>query len=235
MTYLLLLAGGIGSRVNSGIAKQHIIIEDHQIIEYTLEAFSSCDLIDGIIIVSNLQYINLVNSLKKQFSKITDVIPGGETRIKSVLNGIKYLNERLLDDDKVIISDAARPCITKRETIEIVKALDDYIAVTTGITSNETILRTENNEISYIIQRDGIIRQTSPEGYRFSALKWLYLNNTDQIVSSYRNIGIDQLSACGVKIGIVKSNPLNFKITTREDLLLFESVLKQGFQNIINS
>ena len=138
-------------------------------------------------------------------------------------------------DNKVIISDAARPCITKREISEIIRQLDTYIAVTTGLESYETLLKTEQGKITQIIPREGIIRQTSPEGYRMSALKQLYLDVDEQTICSYRNIGIDQLFDNGEKIGIVKSNPLNFKITDTNDLKLFESILKKGFENIINS
>lgn len=233
MNTVILLAGGIGSRLGLNVAKQHVVINDHQIIEYTLTAFSSSEVVDSIIVVSNINYIELVNDLKNKFPKLKIVVPGGKSRMQSVYNGIVAIKETAKDNDKIIISDAARPCVTNREVKEIVESLGTYMAVTSGIESNETILKTENGEITQIIQREGIVRQTSPEGYRFSALKWLYLNCDEEIISSYRNIGIDQLYASGVKIGIVKSNPLNFKITTPDDLNLFESVLKQGFDNII--
>lgn len=234
MTTVILLAGGIGSRMNSSTAKQHIVIQEHQIIEYTIMAFSNCELVDRILIVSNPKYLDMVESLKSRYPLVYKVVPGGNTRMESVYNAIMEVKDEL-DDDKIIISDAARPCITKREIVELISALDKYIAVTTGIISNETILKTDNHVIAQIIQRDGIIRQTSPEGYRLSALKWLYINNTIEMISKYRNIGIDQLHASGAEIGIIESNPLNFKITTPYDLVLFDSVLKQGFDNIINS
>lgn len=235
MNYVILLSGGIGSRVGLEIAKQHIRIRDKQIVEYTLEAFSNSKNTDEIIVVSNPDYIEDIMKLKSEFPLLKTVVMGGKTRIDSAKNGIFALKDVASDDDKIIISDAARPCITKREIDELFSSLDTHMASTTCIASNETILKTENDRIVQIIPRDGIVRQTSPEGYRFSALRWLYLNNSEDIISSYRNIGIDQLSASGVDIGIVKSTPLNFKITTRTDLEIFDGVLKSGFETIINS
>lgn len=78
-----------------------------------------------------------------------------------------------------------------------------------------------------IIQRDGIIRQTSPEAYLFSILKKLYIDTDIEKVKQYRNIGIDLLYSMGINIGIVKSTPLNFKITTQEDLYYFDSIIKR--------
>lgn len=139
------------------------------------------------------------------------------------------------ENDKIIISDAARPCVSLREINDLIDMLNKYKAVTTGLECYETILKKENNTLKQIILRDGLIRQTSPEAYRFNVLKWLYIDASEDIVLGYKNIGIDQLFASGIEVGVVKSNPLNFKITTEEDLHLFESVLMQGFENIINS
>lgn len=234
MIKVILLAGGSGTRMNLQIPKQHIVIKNHEIIEYTLTAFSNCELIDSIIVVSNIDYINEVEKFKFKFKKLHMVVAGGATRMESVKKAIEILRNDD-DNDKIIISDAARPFITRREIEDIIKSLDNYVAVTTGINSNETILKVEQNEIVQIIQRDGIIRQTSPEGYKLYILKWLYLLSNPEIVKSYRNIGIDQLFASGMKIGIIKSNPLNFKITTQDDLVLFESALKNDFEKIINN
>ncbi len=235
MNIVILLAGGTGSRMNSSIAKQHIVINQHQIIEYTLTAFSACPSIDKIIVVSNPNYINTVMALKENFLKLQIVCEGGETRMLSVLNGIKAISDFANDNDKIIISDAARPCITIKEIDQLILSLDTYIAATSGLECYETILKTENETIIQITPRDGLIRQTSPEGYKFKALKWLYLNSTEDLIRNYKNIGIDQLCASGQKIGITKSNPLNFKITTQDDIKLFENILKEGFERFIKS
>ena len=162
------------------------------------------------------------------------VIPGGDTRIASVKNAVRFLSDKIDDEDKIVISDAARPCITTREIKEMFVSLDTHIASTSGLECYETILKLENDKISQIIKRDGLIRQTSPEGYKFRALKWLYIKADADIINSYKNIGIDQLFASGADIGIVYSNHLNFKITTNDDLNLFETVVKNGFSSFLD-
>lgn len=232
MNTLMLLAGGSGSRINSGIAKQHIVVENNQLIEYTLKAFDSSNAIDNIVIVCNSEYLEQIEELKKKYDKISKIVPGGVTRIQSVKNGVRALEAA--SDDKIIISDAARPCISGSEIRGLVDSLDYYKAVTTGINCYETLLKVEGARISQIISRDGIVRQTSPEGYRYSVLKLLYIDATEEIISSYSNIGIDQLHASGIEVGIVPSSQLNFKITTPEDLIIFESIVKNDFDKIIN-
>ena len=38
----------------------------------------------------------------------------------------------------------------------------------------------------------------------------------------------------GRTVGLVNSNPLNFKITTPADIFFFDTVLKKGFDTILN-
>ncbi len=231
MNVVILLAGGKGVRMKAKIAKQHIEVEGHEIIEYTLSAFSKSEDVDEIYIVSNRDYMDEANALKARFPKLKDVIPGGETRPLSVLHGITFLTDRLSSDDKVILSDAVRPCITLREIHDVYDSLDRYPAVTTGVEVYETVLLTDgSSQLDKIIPREGVFRQTSPEGYLFKILRQLYVEKDINVIKNYRNIGIDQLHDKGEQVGIVKSTPLNFKITTQEDLILFETTIKKAFR-----
>lgn len=235
MNIAVLLSGGKGMRMNKPLPKQHIIMGDKEIIEYTLQAFSESECIDAIMIVSHSDYISHADQLRLHFPKLKWVIAGGTTRIQSAKHAVECLQSGICTaTDKVIISDAVRPCISLREIADIINMLDTYEAVTTGVEIYETILKLENNTLTGIVPRDGVIRQTSPEGYKFSTLEKLYIQEKEDTISLYNNIGIDQLFKQGTPVGIVRSNPLNFKITTQEDLLLFETVLKQGFNTIIN-
>ena len=233
MNIAVLLAGGNGTRMKKEERKQHIVVNGRQIVEYTLFAFSTSEQIDAILLVSNSQEIQECEKLKKKFEKLKWIIEGGSTRIESVYNAVVFLDSICGADSKCIISDAVRPCITQREIDELIMVLSRYEAATTGVEIYETIIRKDEERISDIINREGILRQTSPEGYRFSILKQLYLKTSKDIIVTYRNIGIDQLHEMGVEIGIVKSTPLNFKITTAKDLDLFEMTLKEDFRKII--
>ncbi|HOV26046.1 MAG TPA: hypothetical protein PLF27_11620 [Sedimentibacter sp.] len=54
--------------------------------------------------------------------------------------------------------------------------------VTTGIECYETIFKSKSNmETDSIIQRDMLYRQTSPEGYKFGMLRFLYLDSSDKM------------------------------------------------------
>lgn len=234
MNIVVILAGGVGSRMKLDVPKQHMKVHSRQIIEYTLWAFSSVKLVDAILVVSNEKYIDQMSKLSGKYDKLKWVIPGGDTRIWSVYNAVDFLKDICKGEDKIIVTDAARPCVRHSETVRVLEALDTYQVVTTGVEIYETILRTEHEKISDIIQRNGVFRQTSPEGYHYAVLYDLYKNKEHEVIESYTNIGLEPVYNSNVEIGIVKTSPLNFKITTVEDIYLFETVIERGFEKYIS-
>lgn len=73
-------------------------------------------------------------------------------------------------------------------------------------------------------------------GRRIIYSKYLRMSAKNNFeTSKYRNIGIDMLFKQGKPIGIVKSTAYNFKITTQIDVDIFESVLRLGFDNVIQT
>lgn len=234
MIFAVILAGGLGSRAGKIVPKQHAVVNGHQLIEYTIESFSNCSLIDGIVIVSNKDYLKEMSLIVLDNKKVMNVIVGGKTRIGSVQAAVKELAKYASGNDKVIFSDAARPFVTKKELCGLISELDRCVAATTYQKLNETLLKQTEKGISGVILREGCLRQTSPEAYLFSTLKKLYLDCSDEAISDYKNIGIDQLVFSGVEIGLVESSPFNYKITDEEDFAVFEALLSYGFKRIIN-
>lgn len=235
MNIAVLLAGGSGTRMKASIPKQHLEIRGHQIVEYTLQAYSMSKDVDKVLIVSHVDWIGEYEKLQSRFPKLEWIIEGGSKRSLSVYNAVAFLAQICGPEDAVIVADAVRPCITNREISELLASLKVNDAATSGMELYETVLKISDRTISDIYYRDSMFRQTSPEAYRFAHLRDLYLNRPMAEVEQYQNIGIDQLHAMQKQIGIVRSTPLNFKITTGEDLLLFELVVKKGFENYLKS
>lgn len=235
MNIVVILAGGNGSRMEeTEIPKQSIKIEGRTILEHCIEIYNKSTYIDQIIIVANKKIISEVQLMIKKFSKNIIVIEGGKNRIFSVYNAFVHLKSFCNNDDKIIFTDGVRPCVLQSEVKKIISNLDFFECVTTGIESYETLMNTQNDGIiEKMIPRNGVYRQTSPEGYRFDALEKVYNNKDISEIGEYSNIGVDQLLEKGIPIKVVRCSNLNIKITRREDIVLFENIVKSNLLNSI--
>ena len=81
MTIAVLLSGGSGTRMNMVLPKQYVRVDNHQVLEYTLQAFAECDAIDSVMIVSRKDYIKKVDNMKLDYPKLRWAVEGGNERV----------------------------------------------------------------------------------------------------------------------------------------------------------
>ena len=106
MNICILLAGGTGQRLGSGIPKQFVPVLGKPLIVYALEAYEKSSLIDVIEVVATPDYIEDVWGYAKKYSltKVKWVIPGGASCQDSTRNGIFHLEGEVADDDYVTVN-----------------------------------------------------------------------------------------------------------------------------------
>ncbi|MEE8564509.1 MAG: 2-C-methyl-D-erythritol 4-phosphate cytidylyltransferase, partial [Atribacterota bacterium] len=122
----LIAAAGKGKRMNARISKPFIPIFGKPILAYTIEKFERCKLIDKIYLTVNSEEKELCSRniiIKYNFSKIQELINGGETRQDSIYNGLKALDK---DTDIVVIHDGARPLIEETIIQDSIETAQEY-------------------------------------------------------------------------------------------------------------
>ena len=110
MISVVITAGGSSTRFN-GNNKLLYELNGKPVILYSVELFNSLEFIDEIVISSNELLIPLFSQMFEKMKKVK-IVKGGDTRQKSVFNGLKACDK----PDYVLIHDAARPFVN-RETI----------------------------------------------------------------------------------------------------------------------
>ena len=87
----VVLAGGVGSRLNAGIPKQFLKVAGMTVIEHTISVFQHHPLIDEIAIVANEAYHVKIQEyvIKNQFRKVKKILMSGNERHFSSLSAIK--------------------------------------------------------------------------------------------------------------------------------------------------
>ena len=92
MNIAVIFAGGVGQRMHSGSTpKQFLKLRGKPIIVYTIEHFQNSASIDGIILVSLEDWIPYCEELTEKYglSKVSAIIPGGDTGFASIGNGLR--------------------------------------------------------------------------------------------------------------------------------------------------
>ncbi len=229
MNIAMILGAGTGSRMGkTPLPKQFMLINNKPLIVYSLEVFQNHSDIDEIIIVAS---DNFISKVKKwcdfyHLTKVKAVISGGNTRQKSVYNGIKYLESINTDEQtNLLIHDGARPNITDEIISRNIESCNKFHAVNTVIPCSDTISKSiDGKTILEIQKRSQQYQGQTPQTFKFGLIKKAHqeaLKNSNIEVTDdcllVKNINHD--------VYLVQGSKLNFKITTQEDIIFFEALL----------
>lgn len=224
---VVLLAGGVGERMQSDKPKQFIEVSNKPIIIYTLEKFQKNSQIESILIVCVEEWIDYLKKLVTNYAltKVQWIIEGGSTGHDSISNGIFFLKDKAMPEDYVIIHDAVRPIIPQAAINEVLR-----IAHVKGNASSSTICHppivyTDDFESGISdIDREHVMLTASPQAYRYDLVLRCY--ERARIEDNHKfTFTSSLLIHCGERVYFAKGTTSNIKITTREDIALFRALL----------
>lgn len=220
----IILASGTGSRSGLNIPKQFYKIKEKTLLEYSIEAFETNKNINEIIVVSNPNFIDLTNELSNKYSKVVNVISGGETRQQSSYNGVMSIMDKQAN---ILIHDAVRPFVTQRIINECIETLSKYYAINVAIESSDTILEIdENNFIKSVPNRKNIRRVQTPQCFKLDLIKKAHnLAINDKVFQPTDDCGL-VLRYNLAPIYIINGDETNIKITYPSDLEIAEKILE---------
>ncbi len=225
MNFAILLLGGNGNRLKSELPKQFIKINEKEVFLYSYEIFLNHPDIDKIILVTLKEFIPYVKE-KVNLEK-TIVIEGGLARQESVFNALKYLKDKINDSDVIIIHDACRPLITTSIITSSINEIKNNDAVITSMEATNSLAIKDGDYLSYYIDRSKVVEIQTPQTFRYKDIYEAHLNAYIN-KKSYTDDG-SILENKFKKVKLIRGNSFNFKITTFEDLILFERIINHEF------
>ena len=221
MNVAVVFAGGTGSRMNlDNLPKQFLTYRDKPILIYTLERFQNHKEIDGIIIVMLSEWIEYTWELVRQYeiSKVSAVVPGGETGLLSRFSGLLKAEELYSEDTVILMHDGVRPFIDKD-------------TISKDIASVETVaLKTENGLIGEILDRSLCQLAKAPQCFYLKDL----LEAHREVLKSGKTDLIDTaflMQSQGYPLFTVEGRPENIKITTPNDYYTFCALINSDKAN----
>ena len=234
MIFAGILAGGSGSRMETAtMPKQFIRVCDVPIFIRTLRTFLSVSEIDKVIVSTNPDWEHKYVELMDEFDIDRDrviLVKGGETRFLSLVNVTKKASELDSSAESVIIThDCARMFVSKRIIEDNLKLIGEYDMITTSIPVIDTIMQSDDGKsISVVPDRSKLWADQGPQTYAVAKFLRYVSMIPEYDIPNYIEAGKVYLSHHR-KIGIVKGERFNFKVTNDIDLQYAEFLIKGGF------
>jgi 2-C-methyl-D-erythritol 4-phosphate cytidylyltransferase len=228
MNVAIIVAGGSGLRMGSEIPKQFLRVAGKPILMHTLGIFRKYDSDMAIILVLPESQISYWERLceSEQFGVSHDIVKGGETRYHSVRNGLMYAKEHYPEAESIAVHDGVRPLVSTKTIGSCFDDAWEYGSAIPVMASVESVrlIDERDSKLSYAIDRRRVMLVQTPQVF-----------SAEMIYSSYdigyRETFTDDASVCeaaGYKMHLTEGNKENVKITTPDDLILAETLLKKS-------
>ncbi len=223
----VILAGGRGSRMHSDIQKQYLLLDGRPLIAYALEAFErSCA--DDLVLVTGAGEAEFVQKEilpPLGLTKLRSIVTGGKERYHSVYEGLKALR----NCDYVLIHDGARPLVTEAVISRAVQAAVQNDACVVGMPVKDTIKVADAHGFAESTPDRSLLWQVqTPQAFAYPLVRGAYdrlmADETLQKGITDDAMVVEHLS--GTKVRLVEGSYENLKVTTPEDLVLAEALLK---------
>lgn len=238
MITAMILAGGVGSRVGANRPKQFIEVFGKPVLAYTVEIFQNNPAIDAIEIVCHKNWKDYLDKMVEKYdlSKVKWIADGGETFQDSVLNGIENLKGKIMDDDYVLIQYGAAPFTSDKIVDDVIRVMKEKGSAVTATPCYQLMGSNDVNGTSRTwVDRDKYIQIACPYGFQFLYLLDIYKRSEEKgLLNTIEPHTTSLMYALGDTIYQAYGDQTNIKITTREDLNLFEGyvLMKSSCSNI---
>ena len=215
---VIIVAGGSGSRMQSALPKQFLMLGGMPVVARTINTFSEALPGAEIVVVLPEEHIALWENLRARFDVARHrIVAGGKERFHSVLNGINALSNEV---EYIAVHDGVRAMATKKLIIRAMLAAEEHDAVIPVVDVIDSYRRVEGNE-SHIVPRAELRIVQTPQIFKAQMLRDAY--NIDFSPTFTDDASV--IEAAGGRITLVEGERTNIKLTTPEDMAYAEWLL----------
>ena len=217
--HALIVAGGKGTRIKSDLPKQFIELNGTPVILHTLQAFYRYSPSLSIVLVLPEDEFGQWEDIaaRHRFTKPLILQKGGATRFQSVRNGLDKINGKGL----VAIHDGVRPLVSE----DIIGASFRLAAIhkiaVAAVRLKESIRITDQDRTKAMDRSRFRLVQT-PQTFDLELIKKAYQIKEDPTLTDDASVA----ERSGYTVSLFEGSYENIKITTAEDLIIAEALLK---------
>lgn len=239
MNYVIIIAGGVGSRLGAPVPKQFVEVLGKPVIAYTMEHFQNHPEIDAIELVCVDGFQEHIKGIAERYgiTKVFKVVKGGSEYERSIMNGVDGLNGIAKPDDVVMIHWAASPFLSEEiitDNIRVCKEKGNAISASYSYLLYGT---NDGDCAKEAINRDTFMTLSAPQSFLYKEITDIYRQVEEKKMFDY----VEEhhtpafMAELGIPIYFSKGSHTNIKITEKEDIDLFLGYLLAKKHKDLNS
>ncbi|MCE0453328.1 MULTISPECIES: 2-C-methyl-D-erythritol 4-phosphate cytidylyltransferase [Brevibacillus] len=222
-TGVVIVAAGSGKRMGGQRNKLWLPLAGEPILAHTVRLFATHPDIDEVVlVVSEADHAEVMAWISAE--KLAVVVTlGGAERQDSVRNGLASLSANC---DYVLVHDAARPFVTRKQISDMIKQVQQDQATIMAVPVKDTIkVVGANGLVESTPARESLWAVQTPQAFRMSLLR-----EAHQAAEAAGKQGTDDamlVEWLGHPVSIMQGSYENIKITTPDDLWFGEEILRK--------
>ena len=224
--FAVVVGAGQGTRMGGKVNKLLLPLAGKPVFTYVLQLMELSPIIEGWVLVAPPGQLNIFYYLaveKEKCKKLLKVVSGGARRQDSVWAGLQVLPSQT---KVVLIHDGARPLARTEDIANVVEAARQWGSATLAVPVKDTIKEADVNDfVEQTLPREKIWLTQTPQAftYQFLLEAYLWANKKGVRVTDDASL----VEALGRKVKLVMGAYDNIKITTPEDIIIAEAILRK--------
>lgn len=218
----IVLAAGRSRRMGGG-DKLWVALGGRPLIAYTLSVFQHCPSVQRVVLVLGSGRQKLGHTLVKggRYSKVTAIVVGGEERQDSALAGLSALGSC----EWVVVHDGARPLVTRKLIEQGLVTARETGASTCAVPLHDMIKSVgEGGLVEKSLERRRLWLTQTPQVFRYELLVEAHQAALNQQPRASDDASL--VERLGHQVKVYMGSYHNLKITTQEDLLLAQVLVR---------
>jgi len=218
-TIALVVAAGRGHRIGGETPKQYREVAGRSLLRHCASALVRHPAIAAVRVVIHPEDRALYDDAVAGLD-LLDPVDGGAARQDSVRLGLESLAAE--PPDRVLIHDAARPVVDARLVERVIAALDEAPGAIPALPVSDSLKRADGDRrITGAVDRDGLWRAQTPQGFRFADLLDAHRAAAGREFTDDAAVA----EAAGLTVSLVDGSADNIKVTTEDDFARAERLL----------
>ncbi len=222
---MIVVAAGAGERLGHGIPKALVQCAGRTLLEHALDGVFAAAVAGHVRVVvpAGAAKLRSIVEAQRQPRVTVSAVDGGASRPESVRAGLDALPD---DVDIVLVHDAARALTPPQVFRAVVTAVrNGAAAVVPGIAVSDTIKVVEGNTVTSTLDRTSLRAIQTPQGFDAATLRAAHgASRSDSVITDDAML----VESLGIPVSVGQGDPLAFKVTTPNDLMLAEALVHQA-------